>query len=96
VKKISLLIVLYNIFSGFIQIYKIIEYIYFVNITQNTLASKSFLLFSIVSMGIVIFLNVVNFVFLRNKKLVINKLFIISFAFACLTYLVGFGVILLY
>lgn len=96
VKRLSSLITIYNIFSAFIQIYKIIEYIYSVNITQNTMASKSFLWFSIINLVIVIFLNIGNFAFSRNKKFTINKLFIASFIFVCLTYLVSFGIILLY
>jgi len=94
-KKTTLMVIVYNAFWGLVQIFQIIQYIYYVNITQNTLALKSFLGLTVVSMILVIPLNVVQSVLSKEKSIWRSWPYIASFGFVCVSYLVGFAVMIL-
>jgi hypothetical protein len=95
VKKAAALLITHNVFWGLVQIYKGVEYIYSINITQNNLGFKSFLGVTIISMIIVIPLNIAQFFMSKDWSLWGNWPYIVSFIFVCLSYLVGFAVLIL-
>lgn len=94
-KKAAMLIIVYNVFWGLVQIFQIIQYIYYVNITQNTLALKSFLGMTVISLILVIPLNVAHSMISKGKSLWRFWPYIASFVFVCVTYLVGFAIMIL-
>gem|GEM_PF-5352491 len=94
-KKSVFMVIVYNAFWGLVQIFQIIQYIYYVNITQNTLALKSFLGVTVVGMILVIPLNIIHSVLSKGKSVWRFWPYIASFGFVCVTYLVGFAVMIL-
>lgn len=95
-KKASFLFMIYNVFWGLVEIYYLVEYIYSVNITQNNLGVKSFLGFTLINMVIVLPISLGQLFIPKGKVLWSSKLYIITFIFVCMTYLISFGFMLFY
>lgn len=94
-KKSTLLFVIFNVFWGLVEIYKMIEYIYAVNITQNTLGAKEFLGITLITMVIVLPVNIAQLI-LKDNHFLKSKVYLASLLFVVLSYIAGFGIIIFY
>lgn len=94
-KKSILLYIIYNVFWGLVEIYKTTEYIYLVNITQNTLGLKEFLGITLITMIIVLPVNIAQII-LKDNHFLRYKSYVASLVFVVITYLLGFGIMLFY
>ena len=89
-KKPSIISIFY-VLLGIFEIYRIVEYIYYTNITQNNLASDELLFLSIAIMIGVSIIALVNHLVFKNTHLWKNMFYVISIAFVSLTCLIGIG-----
>lgn len=90
-KKASLLIIVYNLFWGFVQTYKDVEYILSGSDALDDLAYKSFLGFSLISMALVLPLNIATAFTKEAQGIWGYPPYVTSIVFVVLTYLVGFA-----